>query len=335
MVEKVNLKTAAASIRACYAARLPLFMWGPPGVGKSAIARSVANEDGYDFIDLRLVQIDALDLRGMPRIKTDQHGNEVMHFVSTSSLPRSGKGYLFLDEFVQAPTLVMNAASELVLDRRIGEYNLPDGWSVIAAGNRRTDRAGTIEMPAHMKNRFVHIEVVPELEAWLEWAAGNDIHPQIIAYIRASGLTSLYKFNADALAFPTQRSWEFASKILHTKVSGPTQRALLSGAVGESEATSLLGWIKSQVQMPSYADVISAPMSVPIPKQSSQRMMFIDSIIRQAQIGDAAVLIEFFDRIGANSEMKAYIATKLMSDSTTFSKSKLVTAWAEEALKNL
>ena len=335
MVEKVNTKGAAEAIRACYKARRPLFMWGPPGTGKSAVARSVAEEDGVEFIDLRLVQIDALDLRGMPKVKTNAEGVELMHFVQTSLLPRSGKGYLFLDEFVQAPTLVMNSASELVLDRRVGEYRLPDGWSIIAAGNRRMDRAGTLEMPAHLKNRFIHIEMQPELKVWLNWAAQNDIHPAVISYLKTAGIQSLYKFSADDLAYPTLRTWEYASDILKTGVKGATLRTLIFGSIGEAVGRELLTWIESNVELPSYEETVAMPDLVPIPPKRSTQMIYADSILREGKPADVGALIKFFERIGSDPEMRGYIATQISTSSTPFAKCAEAKKWAADVIAKL
>ena len=335
MVEKVNTKAAAEAIRTCYKARRPLFIWGPPGTGKSAVARSVADEDGMEFIDLRLVQIDALDLRGTPKVKPDSDGTELMHFIQTSLLPRKGKGYLFLDEFVQAPTLVMNSASELVLDRRVGEYRLPDGWSIIAAGNRRMDRAGTLEMPAHLKNRFIHIEMQPELKVWLNWAAQNDIHPAVISFLKTAGIQALYKFSADDLAYPTLRTWEYASDILKTGCKGSTLRTLIFGCIGEGVGRELLTWIESNVELPSYEETVQMPDLVPIPAKRSTQMIYADSILRDAKAEHGEELIKFFNRIGADPEMRGYIATQISTSSTPFAKSGPAKAWAADVISKL
>ncbi|CAB4122486.1 AAA domain containing protein [uncultured Caudovirales phage] len=331
MVEKVKPVVMAKCVRTCYEARKPLFIWGPPGTAKSAVVKATADEMGLDFIDLRLVQIDALDLRGMPKVRQDPDGVERMHFVLTSLLPKSGKGILFLDEFVQAPTLVMNAASELVLDRRVGEYRLPDGWSIVAAGNRRTDRSGTTEIPRHIANRFIHIEAQIDAPGWLEWGAANNIHSGVLGYIRSAGADRLYKFSGDELAFPTLRSWEFVSDILHTGVTGAALRALVIGAVGGGVGSEIITWIESNVEVATYADVVANPDTVPIPTRQATKMMFVDAVMREALVRDWSKLREFFDRFGAG-EMRVYIATQVATGKTAFSKNADVRKWAEAAI---
>ena len=118
--------------------RRPVYLWGPPGCGKSAVVRQAADALGLDLVDVRATLLDPVDLRGLPRLtRTPPSG------ARPPSCPRGGEGVLFLDELAQAAPLVQAACLQLTLDRRIGEYELPDGWSVVAASNRAEDRAGT------------------------------------------------------------------------------------------------------------------------------------------------------------------------------------------------
>src|SRR5947208_2825514 len=109
----------------------------PPGCGKSSVVRQAADQLGLDLIDLRVTLLDPVDLRGLPRLTDD-----AAVWVPPAFLPRGGSGVLFLDELAQAPPLVQAACLQLTLDRRLGEYALPGGWAVVAAGNRAGDRAG-------------------------------------------------------------------------------------------------------------------------------------------------------------------------------------------------
>jgi len=118
------------ALHALLGERVPLHIWGACGVGKSQIVSRVASDLGYDFLDVRAVQLDPVDLRGLPRIVEDQ-----TEWVPPKFLPNRGKGILFLDELTSAPQMTQAGCYQLVLDRKLGEYVLPDGWVVIAAGN--------------------------------------------------------------------------------------------------------------------------------------------------------------------------------------------------------
>ena len=134
--------------------RWPAFIWGPPGIGKSSIVRDIAEKASLPVIDLRASLLDPTDLRGIPSIS-----NGLATWCPPAFLPRPNQapGLLFLDEINAAPPLVQASLYQLVLDRRIGEYELPPGWWIVAAGNRQQDRAVTFRMSSALVNRFIHL----------------------------------------------------------------------------------------------------------------------------------------------------------------------------------
>ena len=198
------------ALRALIGERVPLHIWGPCGTGKSQIVRQVASDLGYEFLDVRAVQLDPVDLRGLPRISSDQTA-----WVPPKFLPNSGKGILFLDELTSAPQMTQAGCYQLVLDRRLGEYRLPDEWVVIAAGNPASERGVHFAMPRPLRNRFVHLDLEPDLEDWSKWAIKAHVRPEIIAFLRFKPeLLHAADVTSDANAWPTPRSWEMASCVL-------------------------------------------------------------------------------------------------------------------------
>jgi hypothetical protein len=167
------------ALHALIGERVPLHIWGACGVGKSQIVAQVANDLDYDFLDVRAVQLDPVDLRGLPRIAADQ-----TEWVPPKFLPTTGKGILFLDELTSAPQMTQAGCYQLVLDRRLGEYVLPDGWVVIAAGNPASERGVHFAMPRPLRNRFVHLDLEPDLDDWCRWAVKAQVRPEIIAFLR-------------------------------------------------------------------------------------------------------------------------------------------------------
>ena len=163
--------------------RQPVFLWGPPGVGKSRLVADVARRQGRKLYDLRAVLLDPVDLRGLPRISDDG----ITSWCVPEFLPHpqdTEEGILFLDELNAAPPLVQAACYQLILDRRVGQYRLPDGWAVVAAGNRESDRAVTYRMPSALANRMVHLDVECHIDDWLDWARDNGIREDIQAFLR-------------------------------------------------------------------------------------------------------------------------------------------------------
>ena len=145
--------------------RLWPFIWGSPGVGKSSIIGQLARSLNLALRDIRALLLDPVDLRGLPYVADGRS-----KWATPEFLPQEGAGILLLDELNSAPAMVQAAFYQLILDRRLGEYTLPDGWVIIAAGNRDGDRAHTTRMPTPLRNRFVHLEFEVDAQEWSEWA---------------------------------------------------------------------------------------------------------------------------------------------------------------------
>ena len=159
-------------------------MWGPPGVGKFSIVKQIAAESGWGFLDLRLLLLNPIDLRGIPYPNRETRQAD---WLAPSFLPhveRDGAaGIILYDEITAAPRAVQAAAYQLILDRRVGEYTLPEGWRQVAAGNRAQDKGVTNQMPAALANRMIHFEVTCSLEDWKHWAIPNMIDHRVISFL--------------------------------------------------------------------------------------------------------------------------------------------------------
>ena len=175
----MKASAVANALRTLVAARQPVFIWGPPGVGKSSVIAQLARSLSLSLRDIRALLLDPVDLRGLPYVAEGRSKWAVPEF-----LPADGAGILFLDELNAAPAMVQAAFYQLVLDRRLGEYMLPAGWVIVAAGNRDGDRAHTTRMPTPLRNRFVHLDFEVDAQEWSEWAIGASIRPEVIAFIR-------------------------------------------------------------------------------------------------------------------------------------------------------
>ena len=170
----------SAALRSLVSARQPVFIWGGPGIGKSAVVRQLASALGVPLQDVRALLLDPVDLRGLPFLATDGRSK----WASPEFLPRDGSGILFLDELNAASAMVQASCYQLVLDRKLGEYTLPEGWTIVAAGNRDSDRAATTRMPIPLRNRFVHLDFEVDMQEWSEWAIKANVRPEVIAFIR-------------------------------------------------------------------------------------------------------------------------------------------------------
>ena len=239
------------------AIQTPVMLWGPPGVGKSGMVAQVAGAHHVRLIDLRLSQMEPTDLRGIPF-----RNGERVDWSVPSLLPdvarHGARGILFLDEITAAPPSVTAAAYQLILDRRLGDYLLPDGWMIVAAGNRYGDRGVSYVMPAPLANRFTHYEVEAQLEDWVTWAHENALDARIIAFLRFRP-DLLFSFDAarNPIAFPTPRSWEYANRAL-TKFGDAPELLLdaLQACVGPAAGIELKAFIDHMDALPDVEAIV-------------------------------------------------------------------------------
>lgn len=274
----------------------PLFLWGPPGVGKSQVVKATARAMGIDLIDVRAILLDPVDLRGLPRISPEG----LSQWCTPDFLPRQGQGILFLDELNAAPPLVQAACYQLVLDRRLGEYELPEGWTVIAAGNRETDRAVTHRMPSALANRFVHIDFSVDLDEWIDWAIGAAIAPEVIAFLRFRP-TLLHSFDPETntKAFPTPRSWEFVSNLVTAVPAPHLFHELTQGTVGKGAAAEFAGFIKIWKELPPAREILDHPNAIDIPKDPAILFAMCEMLGHAVTGTDMEAMVQFGSRLPA------------------------------------
>jgi hypothetical protein len=236
----------------------PVMLWGPPGVGKSQMVAQIAASHEVTLIDIRLSQMEPSDLRGIPFLK-----DQIVDWAIPAMLPdakRHGvKGILFLDEITSAPPSVAAAAYQLILDRSLGEYKVPDQWAIIAAGNRQGDRGVTYTMPAPLANRFSHYEVDVNLDDWVAWAYANGIDERVIGFLRfRPDLVFDFDPSYNPVAFPSPRSWEFAHRALQKFGEDPGLLvSALQACVGKAAGVELNAFVESLHQMPDLDAIVS------------------------------------------------------------------------------
>ena len=236
--------------------KVPTFLWGAPGIGKSSIVKQIASSQGIGFIDLRLALMDPTDLKGIPFYDKESHS---ALWAPPAFLPRDGKGILFLDELNSAPPSVQASAYQLILDRQVGEYSLPDGWAIVSAGNRESDRGVTYRMPSPLANRFVHFDMEVDVGDWRFWAYEKELDERIIAYISYKN-EHLFTFDAksDVKSFATPRSWEYVNSVLKSKISDKLLLDTISGAIGREVAVGFLSFCKVMSRLPDIKDILES-----------------------------------------------------------------------------
>lgn len=265
-VRTIRISEANRHIRRVLKKKRPIFLWGPPGIGKSELVESVGASGDLGktkVIDMRLALFEPTDLRGYP---VPDVASGVMKWLPPADLPTAEMAeqydtiILFLDELNSAAPSVQAAAYQLILNRRIGQYVLPDNVVIIAAGNRETDKGVAYRMPKPLENRFVHFELRVDFNDWLDWAVENDINPDIIGYLSfAKG--DLYNFDpsSSSRGFATPRSWTFTSELLEDDEDMPESELvdLVAGCVGEGIAIKFAAHRKVAKDMPNPTDILA------------------------------------------------------------------------------
>ncbi|MGA0342899.1 MAG: AAA family ATPase [Arenicellales bacterium] len=293
------LKTEIESLNA--GNHTPVMLWGPPGVGKSQLVAQVAREGALPLIDIRLSQLEPSDLRGIPFRIDDR-----VEWATPAMLPDESKhgrqGVLFLDEITSAAPSVSAAAYQLILDRRLGEYVVPAGWAIVAAGNRQGDRGVTYSMPAPLANRFSHFEVDAHLDDWVLWAYREGIDHCVIGFLRFRP-ELLFDFDPtlNPIAFPSPRSWEFAHRALQKFSNQPE---MLSGAlqacVGPAAGVELHAFARHLDQLPDI-DAILEGHQAAVPED-----LDLQYAVAAALVGRASKMAEQPDAVSRYSHILRY-----------------------------
>lgn len=260
----------------------PVMLWGPPGVGKSQMIAQIGQRHNVPVIDIRLSQMEPSDLRGIPF-----RDNNKVEWAIPSMLPDKAlhgtTGILFLDEITSAVPSVSAAAYQLILDRKLGDYEVPDGWAIFAAGNRQGDRGVTYTMPAPLANRFSHFEVELNLDDWVAWAYKSGIDERIIAFLRFRP-ELLFDFDPahNPVAFPSPRSWEFAHRGLQKFMNHPRLLlGTLQACVGDAAGIELKAFVDSLDQMPDL-DAILRGEDVKSPKEIDLQYAVASALVGRA-----------------------------------------------------
>jgi len=286
---------AKIAIKTAIKAKRPIFIWGPPGVGKSQVVKQISEENGTELIDTRAILLDPVDLRGLPCIE-----NKKAVWCSPGFFPSKGKGIWFIDELNAAPPLVQAAFYQLILDRKLGEYSLPDNWAIVAAGNRETDRAVTSRMPSALANRFVHIQFDVDLEDWVAWALNHGITQEVISFLRfRPGLLFSFDAQKNEKSFPTPRSWEFVSDLLKTIEDKSIEYELISGTVGEGPSSEFAGFLKIHRNLPDIDKLLEHPNTARMPSDPAILYAVSGALVGKTTVKTIPAIIEYANRMPA------------------------------------
>ena len=263
-MQTINPLSLKMELKDCVLSGTPAMIWGGPGIGKSDIPNQVAAEMNMNIIDFRANLFDPVDVRGIPYLhQQDASSTKYTAWAVPDVFPiesRDGeRGILFIDELPTAPPATQNAFLQLLLNRQIGDYELPKGWAIICAGNRLTDSAAVYQMPSPVRNRLAHYELDPVLDDWVAWAHQNNIDSNVIAFIQYRP-NLLSQFNPDEYAFPTPRAWSLVSrKLQRASISQDRLFYGVSSLVGDGPAGEFVAFREISDKLPDIDAIIEDP----------------------------------------------------------------------------
>jgi len=278
----VTTKEAKRNIIRCIKLKRPLMMWGPPGIGKSEVVADICKSLGGKMYDMRLPLLEPTDLRGMPYYNKDINK---MDWAAPIDLPDADTAaqypivVLFLDELNGAAPSVQAAAYQLILNRKIGKYELPDNVVIVAAGNRESDKGVTYRMPAPLANRFIHLELRVDFDSWNEWAVSNKQHHDVVGYLNFAK-NDLFDFDPKSpnRSFATPRSWSFVSQLLEDDAPDNELVDLIAGSVGEGMAIKFMAHRKVAAKMPRPSDILNGTVTTLDTKEISAMYSLVTSM---------------------------------------------------------
>jgi MoxR-like ATPase len=247
--------------------QLSLMLWGPPGIGKSSIVADVANGAKLQLVDLRLSQLAPTDLRGLPVADKG-----VSRWFPPEFLPTTGKGILFLDEINMAPPTMQGIAQQLILDRKVGSYTVPEDWYIWAAGNRKSDKAAVFEMPSALANRFIHLDLTPDFDSFKAWGISTQrVSEQVLAFL-AFRPTLMHQIDPQRPAWPSPRSWVMADQLRKAGLS-------IEPAIGPSASAEFDAFCAIYQGLPNLESVLKGKSKETFPEEASARYATVLGLI--------------------------------------------------------
>jgi hypothetical protein len=314
--------------------KMPTVVWGQPGIGKTEIIQQAAKEAGFACHSIYLPQFDPWDLVGLP-VPVD---GKTVYYPPKQLYPDADNVILFLDEIAQCSTQMQSMASRIVYERKLGDYELPENWVVILAGNRQEDKAGTTRVSSHINNRVSHLNLEISQDDWIKWALQNDIDMRAIKFVEMSPSVGadnseehntgvLNRFNPDEKINATPRTWEKASDVVKTVTDKSLLHPALVGLLGEEIGTAFFGFLDIFDKMVDINNIIMNPDRAEIPDDPSTLFAVSAALVGKANEENIGRVFTYLNRPEMPEEFQVRTIQDLAMRETWLSKTREYTQW--------
>ena len=302
-------KEARSSIMRCFNAGLVPFLQSSPGLGKSSLIRSIAEEYNLKLIDVRLSQQAPEDLLGLP-MKNAEGRAEFTPFTTfplqeLDQIPPGYKGWLlFFDEFNGASKATQMAAYKILLDRMVGNYALHQNVFMAAAGNLSTDKAIVNQLSTATQSRVIHLLMEVSKPEWVEWAYQNNIDHRIIGFIEFQP-SKLHLFQPDHqdMTFPCPRTWEFTSRLIKDTADLTPLTTLLAGAISFAASVEFVTFSREYGKIPTIDQIVADPLRTQVPAELSTRFAVITMTAAYADHSNVEEILKYITRFRPDEQM--------------------------------
>jgi len=305
-----------------YEKNQPTYFHGPPGVGKSDLFREMAEELGIGYKDIRAGTKLPEDFSGIPVPDLEKRIAVWLKAEFWPDVKKDGeKGIIVFDELTDTSKPVQSCLYQVILDRRIGEVELARGWWPVAAGNRRQDRAAAQQLSTALANRFAHVDIEADVEAWVLWAMKqDDMGHMVPGFIRWRPNLLHSMDGADLRAFPTPRSWAAVARC----IDGCPDDLLLhvvASLVGEGAAGEFAAFMRT-IDLPDIDEICAAPNKCRIPHEPSHKYALSCMISRYMDRSNIGKLMDYIKRaeFGTDFEISTVLDASKRDQTLTLTK---------------
>lgn len=293
----------AAALSLCDTAKLVPFVLSPPGLGKSEIIKAYAEKTKRAYHDIRLAYSAPTDLQGFPYV--DRETNR-MRFSIPAMFPTTPGNVIALEEFSCAGKMVQNGSLQLTLDRRIGEYIVPEDTLIVLAGNGQGDRVHVERLSSAVANRIMFLHLVPDLDDWTAWALEANVDVKVIAFLRFRP-DLLHNFNSQRwdgeTGFATPRSWAATARLLDAEPPSNLRQPMLEGLIGPGAAAELNAFLMVYEQLPDIDGILLDPKGADVPEEPSARYAVCAALCNRVSKDNLGRVLTYLNRLPKEFEV--------------------------------